>query len=49
MWVGVGVRGRVRSRFQNFMEIQKLPRKHEPGVVRCLLSYKACWPGEEDV
>ena len=31
------------------MEIEKLPRKHEPGVVRCLLSSKACWPGEEGI
>lgn len=47
MWVCEGIRGWVRSRFENFVEIQKLPRKHEPGVVRCLLSSKACWSGEE--
>ena len=49
MWVCGGIRGWVSSRFENFMEIQKLPRKHEPGVVRCLLSSKACWPGVEGI
>ena len=45
----MGVRGWVRSRFENFVEIQKLPRKHEPGVVRCMLLSRAYWPGEEGI
>lgn len=37
----------MRSRFENFVEIQKLPRKHEPGVVRCTLLSRSilAWGG----